>query len=82
MRRQLVDALAVEVDLAAAGLSSPEMVRRMVVLPAPLLPMSVTRLPASTENDTPFTAAMRPYATHIADLEQGGHGAGAAGVPR
>jgi hypothetical protein len=33
--------------------SRPEMVRRVVVLPAPLPPMSVTMRPASMWNDTP-----------------------------
>ena len=61
VRRQLVDALAVEVDLARGrAAAARRCVRRTVVLPAPLLPMSVTRLPASTENDTPFTASIRP----------------------
>ena len=37
----------------AVGHSSPDTVRNTVVLPAPLLPMRVTRLPASTENGPP-----------------------------
>lgn len=42
------------------GLSSPERVRRVVVLPAPLVPMSVTTSPASTLNEMPLTASILP----------------------
>ena len=42
------------------GRSSPEMVRRVVVLPAPLLPIRLTTCPCSTEKVTPRTAWMAP----------------------
>ncbi len=43
-----------------AGLSSPERVRRVVVFPAPLVPMRVTTSPASTVNEMPLTASILP----------------------
>ena len=43
-----------------SGLSSPEMVRRVVVLPAPLVPTSVTTWPCSTVKLIPLTARTRP----------------------
>ncbi len=42
------------------GLSSPDRVRRVVVLPAPLVPMRVTTWPASTLNEMPLTASILP----------------------
>ncbi|GAA0610744.1 hypothetical protein GCM10010394_45790 [Streptomyces crystallinus] len=42
------------------GLSSPDSVRRVVVLPAPLVPMSVTTWPASTVKEIPLTASILP----------------------
>jgi hypothetical protein len=42
-----------------AGLS-PEMVRSVVLLPAPLEPMSVTISPSSTVSETPLSALMLP----------------------
>ena len=44
----------------ARGLIRPEMARRVVDLPAPLEPMSVTISPLCTRRDSPFTAAMLP----------------------
>ena len=43
-----------------AGLSSPDRVRRVVVLPAPLVPMRVTTWPASTLKEMPLTASILP----------------------
>src|SRR5215207_3277050 len=45
------------------GLIKPEMVRSVVVLPAPLVPRSVTTWPWSTLKLIPLTAMTRPYAT-------------------
>ena len=42
------------------GRTMPEMARRVVLLPAPLLPMRVTISPGSTESETPFRAWMAP----------------------
>ena len=42
------------------GLSSAEMARSVVDLPAPLEPMSVTISPGCTRSVSPFTAAMLP----------------------
>jgi hypothetical protein len=36
----------------------PEIARSVVVLPAPLLPMSATMPPAGTRNETPCTAVL------------------------
>ena len=48
-------------DLAADwACSSPERVRRVVVLPAPLVPMRVTTWPSSTEKVMPLTASILP----------------------
>ena len=44
----------------AAGRSRPEMVRRVVVLPAPLVPIRVTTSPSSTSNVMPLTALILP----------------------
>ena len=44
----------------AAGRSSPEMVRRVVVLPAPLVPIRVTTSPSSTSKEMPLTALILP----------------------
>ena len=43
-----------------SGRSSPEMVRSVVVLPAPLVPMSETTSPSSTEKLMPLTALIFP----------------------
>ncbi|CAO0831638.1 hypothetical protein SMICM17S_10575 [Streptomyces microflavus] len=42
------------------GLRRPERVRRVVVLPAPLVPMRVTTSPASTLKEMPLTAWILP----------------------
>jgi len=42
------------------GLSSPEMVRSVVVFPAPLPPMSVTMEPRPTRSDMPRSAEIAP----------------------
>ena len=42
------------------GASRPESARSVVVLPAPLLPSSVTISPSATLNDTPFKAWISP----------------------
>ena len=44
----------------AAGRSRPEMVRRVVVLPAPLVPIRVTTSPSSTSKVMPLTALIFP----------------------
>ena len=44
---------------ALAGVR-PEIERRVVVLPAPLEPISVTTSPASTASETPFSASIEP----------------------
>src|SRR5262249_54721423 len=46
----------------ARGTSSPMMVRSVVVLPAPLLPINVTTSPRSTVNEMPRRARILPYA--------------------
>ena len=38
----------------------PEIVRRVVVLPAPLEPISATSSPSATDSDTPWRARMLP----------------------
>ena len=38
----------------------PEIVRRVVVLPAPLEPISATSSPSATDSDTPCRARMLP----------------------
>jgi hypothetical protein len=58
--RPPVDALPVEGDVPGARGTSPEMARSVVVLPAPLPPMSVTIWPASTLSVTPCSAWMPP----------------------
>ena len=45
------------------GRSRPEIVRSVVVLPAPLEPMSATSSPVATVSDTPCSARMLPYQT-------------------
>ena len=56
-----VDPLALEADLAAdSGRSSPEIVRSVVVLPAPLVPIRVTTWPSSTLKVMPLTASILP----------------------
>jgi len=42
------------------GRRTPAIVRRVVVFPAPLLPMSVTISPCSTVSEIPFSASMFP----------------------
>ena len=42
------------------GASRPERVRRVVVLPAPLFPRSVTISPCATRNEMPFNAWISP----------------------
>ena len=42
------------------GRSRPEIVRSVVVLPAPLLPIRLTIWPCSIVNDTPRTAWIAP----------------------
>ena len=46
-----------------SGDRSPEMVRSVVVLPAPLVPIRQTTWPDSTEKLIPLTARILPYAT-------------------
>ena len=57
--REAVDAGAVEMLISprVSG-SSPEMARRVVVLPAPFAPMMVTMPPAGTAIETPLSAAI------------------------
>ena len=55
-----VDRLALELISPPLGRSSPEMVRSVVVFPAPLVPMSVTTWPCSTEKVMPLTASILP----------------------
>ncbi len=43
-----------------SGRSNPEMVRNVVVLPAPLVPSSETTWPSSTEKLIPLTAFTLP----------------------
>src|SRR5947207_14570602 len=45
------------------GDSNPDKVFRVVVLPAPVVPMRVTTAPASTANEMPLTASILPYET-------------------
>src|SRR5262249_25195527 len=45
----------------AAARTSPEMVRSVVVFPAPLAPSRHTNSPAPTVSVTPWSAAIRPY---------------------
>ncbi len=42
------------------GLRSPEMVRRVVVFPAPLPPMRVTMEPWATLSEMPLSAEIAP----------------------
>src|SRR2546430_330535 len=49
--------------LPSVGRVSPEIVRKIVVFPAPLAPIKVTISPAATSMDTPRTASIPPYAT-------------------
>ena len=46
--------------LPRVGLSSPEIARSVVVLPAPFAPISVTILPSSTVKLTPLRAWIPP----------------------
>jgi len=54
------DVLAEEFDPARLRRSKPEMVRSVVVLPAPLPPMSVTIAPCSILNEMPPSALIAP----------------------
>jgi len=49
-----------KVTLPRRGRTVPRIVRSVVVLPAPLLPMSVTISPGATESETPRSARMLP----------------------
>jgi hypothetical protein len=60
VRGSAVDRFALKGDAAAAGPQKPEMVRSVVVLPAPLVPISVTTWPSSTEKLIPLTASILP----------------------
>ena len=60
VRGQTGDVLAVVEDLPARGFTRPEMARSVVLLPAPFAPMSVTMLPAGTDNEMPCSALMAP----------------------
>ena len=42
------------------GLSTPDIVRRVVLLPAPLAPIRATISPVSTFRETPWRAGTRP----------------------
>jgi hypothetical protein len=57
---QLLDALAVVEQLAAGGGRVPAMALRVVVLPAPLAPISETSSPWASSRLMPFTASMAP----------------------
>ena len=46
--------------LPPLGLTRPEIVRSVELLPAPLEPMSVTICPSCTSNEMPLTASMPP----------------------
>ena len=48
-----------DVQLAAVGLSSPAIMRKSVVLPAPFAPMTPTMPPGGSENDSSRRAACR-----------------------
>jgi hypothetical protein len=48
------------VMVPVVGRFNPERVRSVVVLPAPLAPISVTILPAGTSNEMPLMALMTP----------------------
>src|SRR4051812_28291515 len=52
--------------------SSPESRRRSVDLPAPLGPMMACTAPASTESETPSTAAMAPKRRQSAEVCKSG----------
>ena len=55
---------------ALAGVR-PEIERRVVVLPAPLEPISVTTSPSSTVSETPFQRLDRAVVgVEVGDLEQ------------
>ena len=60
MGRPAVDRPALEGDPPGRGFSRPEIVRRVVDLPAPLAPISVTMVPASTRKEMPWSASMGP----------------------
>jgi len=49
-----------KVIVPPVGRSSPEMVRSVVVLPAPLVPISETTWPSSTVKLMPLTALILP----------------------
>src|SRR5260370_34197146 len=48
--------------LPDCAVKSPEMVRKVVVLPAPFEPSRVTTWPSATSNDTSHSATTLPYA--------------------
>ena len=52
-----------------AGRSNPEIVRSVVVLPAPLPPMRVTIAPFGTSREIPERALMAPYETRRSESE-------------
>lgn len=49
--------------LPAAGFNMPLTARRVLVLPAPLAPISATASPSPTVSDAPLSAVIAPYAT-------------------
>ena len=59
--RRALDFGALEGDRArATAAAGREMVRRVVVLPAPFEPMSATSSPCATRSDTPWSERMLP----------------------
>ena len=59
-RRRARDVLALEMMRPTAGRMRPEIVRRVVVLPAPFAPMRVTSSPRRTSSESSRTAATLP----------------------
>src|SRR6476646_8706671 len=71
------------VTRASSRPRKPEMARRVVVLPAPLVPSSATTLPRGTFSDTPCTAVTtRWYATSSRSTASSGSAAAADAVTR
>ena len=62
--RQAVDPLAGKTDRAARGRMRPEMVRSVVLLPAPFAPSSATTSPGATVRLTPI-ALIAPYRDRV-----------------
>ena len=61
VRRDALEVMVLKEDAARSWrCSRPEMVFRMVDLPAPFAPMSVTTSPSLTSKETPLTAWMLP----------------------